>query len=283
MQVQEVSPSKPWVQRALEAEVRIEASDITTKKVGGEHYPTLRPRVLQREFDTFRDAHVLRLRNLASAVERSSESSLSPQALAKAVRALQYLSTVGLTRYIMKEDPAFLGEEKRGEVIPHAEIYSVVRQTTPHCHGRTVHGGLFSLGYGSGISQVKSSGQLTLWNLGGVKKADKNFVVDQYKDWYLRQKLLPELENIDLPPIDPSEQPVVIIHDGATAHSNTRVQLSSSSPAVKRLISFVEMCSAARLDRDFLVEKLTPRLVKDRQKEFIDGKIVGTLDTCPET
>ncbi len=273
----------PWKQKALEAEVRIEPSDIMTEQIEGNHYPTLKPHVLQNQFETFKGAHVLRLRNLADALRDSAGKSLDPKEVAKAVRTLQYLSTSAFTLHIMNEDPGFLGEEQGGEIVPYAETYSVVRQTSPHCHGRTVHGSLFSLGYGSGTNGVKSSGNLTLWNLAGIEKTDEHFVVDKESDWYLRKQSLAQIESVDLPPIAPEEQPIVIIHDGVTAHSNTKVQLSVSLPTLQRLINFVEMCSRKRLSPDFLAEKFPPHLIRERRDEFINGKITGILDKCPDT
>ena len=289
MQITDTIPAHsrivPWKQKALEAEVRIEPSDITTEQIEGNHYPTLKPHVLQNQFEIFKGSHVLRLRNLADALQESAGKSLDPKEVTKAVRALQYLSTVTFTMHIMNEDPGFLGEEKGGEIVPYAETYSVVRQTPPHCHGRTVHGSLFSLGYGSGTDGVKSSGNLTLWNLAGagIEKTDEHFVVDKENDWYLRKQSLPQIESVDLPPIAPEEQPIVIIHDGVTAHSNTKVELSVSLPTLKRLINFVEMCSRKRLNPSFLAEKFSPHLIKERRDGFIGGKIIGVLDKCPDT
>lgn len=289
MKTIEISPvhSKivQWKKKAIEAEVRIESSDITVEKVDSENYPILKPIVLEKQFPVFKDAHVLRLRNLSSAVQESAGSSMEPAKIAEAVRSIQYWSTSAFATYIMKEDPGFLGVEKEEEIIPYAEIYSVVRQTTPHCHGRTVHGSLFSLGYGSGINGVKKSGNLTLWNLEGFEKTDKHFVVDEYQDWYLKRQSLLQIENVDLPPIDPTEQPIVIIHDGVTAHSNTKVELAPPTiPAIKRLISFVEMCFASKLNPAFFAEKfIPPSLINQRREEFINGKIIGILDSCPDT
>ena len=72
---------------------------------------------------------------------------------------------------------------------------------------------------------------------------------------------------------------LLVIHDGATAHSNMKVELKSGSI---RTIGFFEMCPVSRLDPKYLSKLTSLELVQEQRDSFIAGKIVGVLNTCPE-
>ena len=269
-----------WFNKVQQAEIRLDRKDIETKSIAGGRYPSIKTEVLKDTFPIFKAAHVLRILNVPQAIKESADNCLHADDLDKATRALQYFSISRLTDHILEVEPEFLGEELGVQFLPNAEIYNVTRKTATHCHGRTFYGSFFCLSYGSNTKGVKSSGGLTLYLLEDsvVKKTPDFFVKDDYHDFYLKRQFWDQVPSIDLPPT--TSDTLLVIHDGATAHSNMKVELN---PGSVRTIGFFEMCPVNRLDPKYLSKLTSLELAQEQRNSFIAGKIVGVLNTCPET
>lgn len=271
--------NSPWLGKVQQAEIRLDRKDIEIVRVDGRDYPSIRRDVLKDKFPIFRDAHVLRVVNVPQAIKESADNCMDADDLDKATRALQYFSIPKFTDHILEVEPAFLGEEQGVQFLTNAEIYNVTRKTATHCHGRTFHGSVFCLSYGSNTKGVESSGGLTMYLLEGseVKKTPDFFVEDSYHDFYLKRAFWDQVPSIELPPT--TSDTLLVVHDGATAHSNMKVELKAGSV---RTIGFLEMCPINRLDEEYYGKLTSPELVKQQRDSFIAGKVIGVLDSCPE-
>lgn len=265
--------SLSWSGKVQDAHITIEPKDFKRENLQGVTYPALKADVLKRSLDIWVEAHFVRLRNLANALESASGQKMLQSELSKSLSAMQYMFGVGFGDLILRQCPEVIGEENGSGLAPMVWCSNITSTSNPHTEGPNFPTKVpFFLGYNGPGSHNSSSnwGRLTLWNLQDYG-APKDLYNCRNGNYWLNRTHLPNIENVTLPTIEPSEYPLYVLHDGTIAHSSSSIGKVRRNG--ERRLNGMLLLSRERTEPDYFEHYLNDEAQEAALRRYLDGNI----------